>query len=236
MKKRKNRQSKALAAANRKTYLGMLVGGSLALALFLIALRAVPTASPDRMVRAQAVHGTAFSPVVKTNLPAPTGATAPLPKAGRAQSTSAALAAEPRPEYLPISFEKLSAFRFEVTDQMLDDKHNAHSASLNTLGQIPEGVKALSDKEVALKGFMLPMKFEHGLTTEFLILRNQSMCCYGIAPRITEWVNVRTAGKGFKPIMDQPVTVCGTFHVGEVRENGDLVGVYSLNCDRLINP
>ena len=26
--------------------------------------------------------------------------------------------------------------------------------------------------------------------------------------------------------MDQPVTICGTFHVGEVRENGDFIGIY----------
>jgi hypothetical protein len=141
-----------------------------------------------------------------------------------------------RPAYLAISFEKLSAFPFVVTDQLLDGTKDAGRGPLNTLGQIPAGVRALNDKEIALQGFMLPMKFDHGLTTEFLILRNQGMCCYGVPPKITEWVNVRTAGKGVKPIMDQPVTVCGTFHVGEVRENGDLVGIYRLDCERLINP
>ena len=116
---------------------------------------------------------------------------------------------------------------------MLDGQTDARSAAADTLRQIPNEVKALNDHKVSVKGFMLPTALEHRLATEFLILRNQSMCCYGIPPKITEWVNVRTAGKGVKPIMDQPVTVCGTFHVGDVRENGELVGIYCLDAEKL---
>ena len=57
-----------------------------------------------------------------------------------------------------------------------------------------------------------------------------------IPPKITEWVNVRMIGKGVKPIMDEPVTVCGTFHVGDVRERGDLVGIYRLDAEKLLGP
>ena len=55
-------------------------------------------------------------------------------------------------------------------------------------------------------------------------------------PKITEWVNVRMIGKGVKPIMDEPVTVCGIFHVGDVRERGELVGIYRLDAEKLIGP
>ena len=67
------------------------------------------------------------------------------------------------------------------------------NASESTLRQIPDAVKVLNGKEVSLQGFILPMKFEHGLATEFLLMRNQSLCCYGVTPRITEWVNVRSS-------------------------------------------
>ena len=56
---------------------------------------------------------------------------------------------------------------------------------------------------------MLPLKVEQGLVTEMLIMKDQSMCCYGTSPKITEWVSVKMAGKGVKPIMDQPVTLRG---------------------------
>ncbi len=48
----------------------------------------------------------------------------------------------------------------------------------------------------SLKGFMLPMKVNGSLTTDFLLLKNQGLCCYGLPPKITEWVNVRMTGKG----------------------------------------
>jgi len=242
MKRPKIRQAKALAGANRQTFRGLALGAALGVALFVIALSVVPIGSPSQMVRAQAVHGTPITLEAKTNGPAAVASIAapatPNPPSASSVPATPGSAAAPiaRPAYLAISFEKLSAFPFQVTDQMLDGTGNSARAALNTLGQIPAGVKALNEKDVSLQGFMLPLKFERGLTTEFLILRNQSMCCYGIPPKITEWVNVRTSGKGIKPIMDQPVTVCGTFHVGEVRENGDLVGIYSLDCDRVINP
>jgi hypothetical protein len=77
------------------------------------------------------------------------------------------------------------------------------------------------------------MKFEGKLTTEFLLLKNQGLCCYGLPPWITEWVKVQMAGKGVKPVLDTPVTVCGSFHVGDFRESGQLVGIYTLDGDRL---
>jgi hypothetical protein len=239
-RKRSKRKAAALAAADRKGWITVGAGAVLGLALFAIALSIVPTASPKHMVRAQAVRGTTIGPAAATNPPgaanqrpaepatadrAPQWETVPAPVAASAAQGPAG--------YRSIGFEKLSAFPFDVTYQMLDDKKDARNASADTLRQIPNEVKALNDHKVSVKGFMLPTTLEHGRATEFLILRNQSMCCYGIPPRITEWVNVRTAGKGIKPIMDQPVTVCGTFHVGDVRENGELVGIYRLDAEKL---
>lgn len=242
MKRQKIRKAKALAAANRRPYLGLAIGTAVGVALFAVAFFVVPIGSPARMLRAQAVHGTPVGLEAETNgtavIASITEPATPDTPSTNPDSATPGAAATPiaHPAYLAISFEKLSGFPFVVTDQLLDGTKDSGRGPLNALAQIPAGVKALNGKEIALQGFMLPMKFDHGLTTEFLILRNQGMCCYGVPPKITEWVNVRIEGKGVKPIMDQPVTVCGTFHVGEVRENGDLVGIYSLDCDRLINP
>ena len=91
--------------------------------------------------------------------------------------------------------------------------------------------------KIALKGYMLPLKVEDGKITELLILRDQSMCCYGAVPKINEWVSVRMPeGKGVKPVMDVPVTIFGTLKVGEVLENGYLVGIYEMDGERLDGP
>lgn len=83
---------------------------------------------------------------------------------------------------------------------------------------------------------MLPLKVEGGLITELLIMRDQSMCCYGTVPKINEWVSVKMTGKGVKPIMDQTVTLYGKLHVGEIRENGYLVGIYQMDGEKLTGP
>jgi hypothetical protein len=101
--------------------------------------------------------------------------------------------------------------------------------------QIPEKINALNQKSVAITGFLLPINVRHGLATEFLLLRNQSACCYGLTPKINEWIIVQTTGDGVKPTMDVPITAEGTLHVGEQREEGHLLGIYELDCDLVLN-
>jgi hypothetical protein len=36
--------------------------------------------------------------------------------------------------------------------------------------------------------------------------------------------------------MDVPITVDGIFHVGEQRDHGHLLGLYELDCDRILKP
>jgi hypothetical protein len=130
-------------------------------------------------------------------------------------------------KYRVVSFAQLASFIFAA---------NADTDSLAMTEQLPAAIRYLNEKSVAVTGFMLPVQTENNLTTDFLLLRNQSACCYGVMPKINEWVIVRTTGKGVKAIMDTPITVLGTFHVGAVGENGSLSGIYKLDCDRIINP
>ncbi|HMO65020.1 MAG TPA: hypothetical protein PKE47_07335, partial [Verrucomicrobiota bacterium] len=83
------------------------------------------------------------------------------------------------------------------------------------------------------KGFMLPLKVEKGLVTELLLMRDQSMCCYGVVPKINEWVSVKMTGGGVKPVMDTAVTLHGTLKVGEIFESGYLVGIYEMSGERM---
>ena len=138
-------------------------------------------------------------------------------------------------KYADLSFVQLASFPFEVTPEMAYVNSDPATASVQTLAQLPDTIKALNEKAVALSGFMLPIRTQGGLASEFLLLRNQSACCYGTMPRINEWVIVKASGRGVKPVMDVPVTALGTFHVGEQRDNGHLLGIYRLDCARLIN-
>ena len=141
------------------------------------------------------------------------------------------------PGYTGVGFDKLSGYAFDLPeDLLLAQTNQLAEVRARTDGQIPEKVKALNQQKVAVKGFMLPLKVEGGLVTEFLIMRDQSMCCYGSVPKINEWISVKMTGKGIRPMMDQPVTLFGKLHVGEVRENGYLVGIYTLDGEKMAGP
>ena len=148
--------------------------------------------------------------------------------------------AKPAPEkekigdYHVLPFDKLAAVKCEVPDDPITEPKAKEILEKN---EIPDSVKKFDKQKIALKGFMLPLKVEDGKITELLILRDQSMCCYGAVPKINEWVSVRMPkGKGVKPVMDIPVTIFGTLKVGEVLENGYLVGIYEMDGERLDGP
>ena len=134
--------------------------------------------------------------------------------------------------YEGVSFDKLASFAYEVPLDPVTNK--VELAKLNA--QIPARIKSLDKKLVAIRGFMLPLKVENGLVTELLIMRDQSMCCFGTVPKINEWINIRMAGDGVQPIMDQPITLMGQLKVGEVLENDYLVGIYEMEGDKMIGP
>src|SRR5258705_3403915 len=120
--------------------------------------------------------------------------------------------------YTPIGFDNLAGYQIEISDDLLGPQTNKVVTSADA--QIPEAVKKLSNKRISLRGFMLPLKVEGGLVTELLIMKDQSMCCYGTTPRINEWVSVKMKSGGVRPLMDEPGTLIGTLKVGETRANG----------------
>jgi hypothetical protein len=237
------REAKLMAAATRRAFLTLVFAAAVVAVLFAMLLSVPPQISPEQLaadVKAQRVHK-----IVPDYSAAVTDAASVVTLSSPANFQEMAKASQPNdslivrndtPRYPFVSFEKLSAFRFFVTDQMVDERSDSLTASRDCLAQIPPEVRALNEKDVSVSGFMLPMKYEGKLTTEFLLLKNQSLCCYGMPPKITEWVNVRVVGKGVKPIMDVPVTVSGVFHIGDVRENGELVGIYRLDADKVKGP
>ena len=133
--------------------------------------------------------------------------------------------------FIEVGFDKLSSFEYETTDEVAQAK----DVDRKPKNQIPPGVRALNLTRVALKGFMLPLTAEGPYTTEFLIMRDQSTCCYGVVPKINQWVDVRMP-KGVRTIMDRVVTAYGTLRVGEVREGGYLVAIYEMDGERLVGP
>jgi len=236
----KRRRLQAERRTNRRAWLQVLLAGTIGPGLLAwMALSLPQIGSPKDMVKSQIVRSQSSRlPLRQAAGLAPPGSASPapgLPEARGGNDLPEVVSANGR-EYLSISFAELSSFPFIVTPDIADATADPHLASIRTREQVPDAVKSLGERPVAITGFMLPIQMTGGRTRNFMLLRNQSACCYGIAPRVSEWIIVHTTGKGkgLRPILDAPVTALGTFHVGDVREEGQLLGIYQLDCEQLL--
>lgn len=138
------------------------------------------------------------------------------------------------PDFLSINFNQLASFKYDIPDEFMLIEDGQPEPENKPV--IPDKIRKLSGRKVAVTGFMLPLKVENGLVTELLLMRDQSMCCFGTVPEINEWISVKTSTDGFKPINDQAVTFFGQLKVDEIRENGYLVGIYEMDGLRMVGP
>lgn len=134
-------------------------------------------------------------------------------------------------DYETVGFDRLASFEF--TAPAYDQAAPAANPPPKGPDQIPGKIRELDGRKVSVTGFMLPVRMEDGLVKEFLLVKDPMMCCYGIMPRINEWVVVRMTGKGVAPLMDVPVSFLGTLRIGEMYENGYLTGIYLLEGERM---
>ena len=201
---------------------------------------------PIPLVVALALSGCGDKPAAETTAPVVRGepiqsvaakTSPPLsnaPMAAVPSNTTTVAMTPPGNDYGLLGFDKLAGYAIEVSDDLLGPVTNdVATVTAKTDALIPEAVRAFHRKKVSLKGFMLPLKVEGGLVTELLIMKDQSMCCYGSTPKLNEWVSIKMTTKGVKALMDQPVTLYGTMHIGEMRENGYLTGIYSMDGERM---
>jgi hypothetical protein len=133
--------------------------------------------------------------------------------------------------YIKASFEQLSTFK--ITPPPFNPNAKPGSAGPSLGAQIPDAIRGLDGRKAVVTGFMLPIKMEGGLVTEFLLMRSQMMCCYGVVPQVNEWVLVHMA-KGVHQLMDVPVSFGGQLHVKELYENGFLTAIYQLDGDKIL--
>jgi hypothetical protein len=128
---------------------------------------------------------------------------------------------------IQVGFDRLAGFDYVVKDEA------GSAAETGDASQIPRLIRELDGREVGVQGFMLPVRMDGGWVREFLLMRDQSMCCFGVIPEINEWVTVTMSGRGVRAMLDQPVTVFGTLRVGEVYQHGVLAGIYWMEGEEL---
>jgi hypothetical protein len=133
-------------------------------------------------------------------------------------------AIRPVPRTTMVAGREALVLGFEVLASFPSDLPEAATPAV----QIPADIQRLSGRRAVITGFMVPLQLEEGRARRFVLVRNQSSCCYGVAPALNEYVLVTMAGAGPRPVMDTPVRVTGVIQVGATYEEGMLVGVYQF--------
>jgi len=154
-----------------------------------------------------------------------------LSGAAPAEGDSGARAPDRGEDYVRAGFDQLSTFK--ITPPPFDPNAKPGSDGPSLGNQIPDAIRSLDGHKAIVTGFMLPIKMEEGLVTEFLLMRSQMMCCYGVVPQVNEWILVRMA-KGVHQLMDVPVSFGGQLHVKELYENGFLTAIYELDGEKML--
>jgi hypothetical protein len=134
--------------------------------------------------------------------------------------------------YQETSFEVLSGFDYagmKPGDMVMDrPKRTGRPAD------IPRQVRALSGRRVAIEGFVVPLDFDEGGATEFILNASFDMCSFGAIARPNDWILVRMKDGRRTPFAGHlPVWFYGRLEVGEIWREGRLDSLYRMQADFL---
>lgn len=132
--------------------------------------------------------------------------------------------------FLKAGFEVLADYPFKAP--VYDPAENPSATPPTGEEQIPVQVKALDGSRIEVAGYMIPVLLKDGLVTEFLLVKDAAMCCFGTVPNMNEWIVVKM-DKGVRPVMDVALKLYGTLSVGTRFENGYATGIYFLQGSRV---
>lgn len=95
----------------------------------------------------------------------------------------------------------------------------------------PADFASLDGARVTITGYMLPLAFDGGRTREFMLMRSQAACCYGLTPKANEFVLVKTsATAGVALLQDVPASFTGVLRIEPVRQGGIVVQCFRLEA------
>lgn len=146
---------------------------------------------------------------------------APLPEA--AKDDAAVMA----------GFDLLAGFELTLPEVIENEQGLLVHADTPVIDGVPEGVRQLDGRTVTVSGFMQPVSLRRGTVDEFLLLRDRDTCCFGGTPKVNHWIGVQVANSPVEARLGRPITVTGRLSVREIRSEGVVVGLYTLEALRV---
>ena len=129
----------------------------------------------------------------------------------------------------PVSAPVAAAVPGRINEITFDDlKLPLEKGQPFTPAVLPEGVKALQQQRIRIRGYMLPSFQQKGLT-QFVLVRDNQECCFGPGAALHDCVVVRMVPGRTADFSIRPVAVTGLFRVEELRVPGGGHVIYALD-------
>lgn len=136
-------------------------------------------------------------------------------------------------DYRELDFASLSSFEYRqpTAKEWQADPEGVRTSSAK---RIPPQLMALNGTKVSIEGFMNPIDFDREGVKSFALVHNSIGCCFGMFPRMNEWVSVEMAGERKAEFYSvEPATVYGVIEVGEEFEGAYVVSLFRIKADHV---
>jgi hypothetical protein len=132
-----------------------------------------------------------------------------------------------------VTWETLAAYDYDSPS--MEDQRSVKIRQKKKKKPIPDFIRALNGTKVAVTGFLIPVDTDETgeFATVFVIVRSQMTCCYGVVPKLNEWVMVTMEkNKKIKAVSDVPTTVFGVIDIGEKYEDMKGWTLYRMTAEK----
>ncbi len=136
--------------------------------------------------------------------------------------------------YKSLSFAAISEFEYSIFDVMAAAEEQA-GPDIPLHEQIPKNIRALNGRKVSIEGFIIPIEQEREKLRTFLLVKSRAICCFGVPPRMNEWIYVEMRGERRAEFArDVPALVSGELEVGEEVQDGIVMSIYRMKADAVV--
>jgi hypothetical protein len=127
--------------------------------------------------------------------------------------------------YLEVKFELLTSYDYEWSP-------TTGLAGGEAGSRIPAEVRDLDRRKVLVTGYMQPIDFDHEGVKSFLLTNYPGACCFGMIPRLNEWIEVTLPeGERVDYSYFDPVELRGVLEVGEAHSGEVVTSLYRMTPD-----
>lgn len=198
------------------------------LVLLFVLCAACSEAAPDAAPAAD-VRGSPIASAPKPKLPAEVRA---LTGANGVNLAADAPPVDPPKEkngYREVRFELLTSYDYEWSQTTGIVAPGAIGGA-----QIPPEVRALDKAKVYVVGYMQPIDFDNSGVKTFLLTNYPGGCCFGMVPRLNEWVEVTLAGdERVEYSYFDAIEIFGALEVGEAKSGEVVTSLYRMTPDKV---